>query len=696
VTDYLAGLVWTALVVVPLVVGVRALRGALLPGWQGPPAWVADSVAITSIFLVAAQVTGAVGQFSAPFVGVLCAAAGIGCRAVSGRVRPRPAAPPPASSEVVGGAWSWLPVAVVAVTFAPWLARSARAVRFGMGTIDSLWYHLPAAARFVQTGRIFDLQSFDGGTTTFFYPEASALFHGFGMSAFHSDLLSPLINLVWLALTLLAGWCIGRPKGLGLHTMTGAALISTLPVFLGTQPGGAYTDQIALAFALCAVALLLNLPGGAIGDQPWVVLLSACAVGVVLGTKWSGLIGVAALTLTIVVLASRGRRLRTALIWVAGVAVTGGSWYIRNLVDVHNPLPPIGGSFGPLTIPKVPEDAETASILHFLFDGKAWRANFLPGLGLAFGVLWPVVVVLVVVGLVLAIVRGPDRLHRALGVVGLVVLVGYVVQPQFLTLFGRPVYFYFNLRYPAVGLVFGLVLLPVAVSRRLVPAVLAAYVALLLALQTDPTTWPTGLRPRSFAKPIESYAVVAGVVGGVLILLAGLVALRGARGAGGRKAMVWGIAALGLAVAVVGYPVQRYGLDHRYTAATAYEAPNANRAIYRWAQGVHDARIALAGDFFQYPLTGLRQSNYVQYLVDTTDRHVPKPVRSCRRWRQLVNEGRFDYVVTAPVPLLRRGTVAEEAWTAPGKASEVVLRHGRQTVFRLRGPLDPDECPPGS
>jgi hypothetical protein len=691
VTRYALGVVLTLLAVVPMQVGVRAVRKALLPGWSGPPAWVADAVAGIATFLVAAQLAGAVGLFGALPVALLTAlAGGAGVLAAPRLARHGDAADvPEVRPSVLGRATRPFAVAVVAVAVAPWAARTVPAARYGMGSIDTLWYHLPAASRFVQDGSVFRLQSFDAAPTTFFYPQGSALVHGFGLSAFDSDLLSPFLNLGWLALALLAGWCIGRPRGLAPLTMAGVAVLLSTPVFAGTQPGGAYNDITSLALTLCAIALLLGTaPGRAYPPLP-AVALSAAAVGAVLGTKWSGLASVGALVVAGVVLAPRGQRVRAGLVWVAGVGVVGGAWFVRNLVAIGNPLPPLGGDLGPISIPKVRDANDATPIAHFLFDGRAWREDFLPGLGLAFGVLWAVLVACIALGLVLAVVRGRDLGVRVLGVVGVVVIAAYVVGPQFISVFGRPTFFFTNLRYPAIGLALGLVLLPLALPRRLLAVVAAVYAGLLLVLQTDPTLWPTGLRDRTFSKPIPDYAVVGGVAAGAAVLLVGL-ALTSRRPS--RAAIRAAVTVVALGLLAGGYALQRYDDDHRYTAGTHYEGPTPPRAAYAWAQRIDGKRIGVVGDFFQYPFTGRHQSNHVQYLSAYDDRGVPERIDTCREWRRQVNHGHYDFVVVArnPAGLAER---RERGWTAAGPGGEQVLQADRTTIFRITGRLDPAGCP---
>jgi hypothetical protein len=687
---FLLGVLLVAAATVPMELGLRSLRRAALPSWSGPPAWLADAVACSATFVVAAQLTGLVGVFGALPVAVVTAAVGGAARwaapAVARRTGGRAA--PEAAPSVLGRHTRWVSIAAVVLVAGPWIARTARAALFGMGSIDTVWYHLPAAARFVQTGHVFRLQSFDSGPTTIYYPQDSALFHGFGLSAFDSDVVSPLLNLGWLALALLAGWCIGRPRGVGALTMAGVAVVLSTPVFLGTQPGGAYNDIASLGYALAAAALLLTTPAGRRYPLGPAVALSALAVGLVLGTKWSGLVAVGALVLAGIAMARPGRRFVTALVWVAGVMLTGGAWYVRNLVEVHNPLPPLGGSFGPIAIPVVKDPSASDSITEFLFEARAWREDFLPGFPIAFGLLWPLFLACVAGGLLFAVFRRGDLRVRVLGVAGALVIAGYVQGPQFLTFYGRPHFYYVNLRYPAVGLVLAFVLLPIVFAHR-ARIVAAVYLLLLVALQLDPTTWPTKLRDTTFSQPIEGYAVAAGLAGAVVVVVAGA-ALTDSRVT--PRAVRWGAAVAALAVVVAGLGVQEFNLDHRYTRRTAYEMPAPKRTAYHWAQSVHDRRIAMSGDFFQYPLTGDDQSNLVVYLSTYDARGVPRAIKRCPVFRRAVNDGDYDYLVVARNPLDRH-EVEELAWAVDGSATEVVVRDPDVTVFRVRGDLDPESCP---
>src|SRR5947199_7620449 len=91
-----------------------------------------------------------------------------------------------------------------------------------------------------------------------FYPKSSELIHGTAIVLFKSDWLSPLINLFWLAIALLAAFCVGRPYKVGPATLVAAAIVLDSGVMIETQPGEGRNDIMGLAFLLAFVAFLIN------------------------------------------------------------------------------------------------------------------------------------------------------------------------------------------------------------------------------------------------------------------------------------------------------------------------------------------------------------------------------------------------------------------------------------------------------
>ena len=117
----------------------------------------------------------------------------------------------------------------VAVVVGEWCTKTVAAYHHGILSTDSLWYHMPFAARFVQDGSITPLHYVDSEPVTVFFPASSELFHSFGMLVMGNDLLSPLLNMLWLGLALLASWCIGRPFGVAPIAVAGARSCSQHP-----------------------------------------------------------------------------------------------------------------------------------------------------------------------------------------------------------------------------------------------------------------------------------------------------------------------------------------------------------------------------------------------------------------------------------------------------------------------------------
>ena len=237
-------------------VGARALRVNVLPSWSGPPAWLADITISLSVLITVAEVLGAAHQFRAVAVlaAELAAAAAlwlVAQRVTSGgsEASTRPVRLP--RSEVVAA------VAGVAIVVLQWATHVGYAVSRGMTYSDTMWYHQPFAARFVQH-HSFDVLDGVGLEAARLYPLSSPLLHALGMLAFGRDVLSPFVNLGWMALCLLAAWCIGRRFGVPHVCLLGAAVAIGLPILTATQPGQASSDIGAMALFLTAIALLLE------------------------------------------------------------------------------------------------------------------------------------------------------------------------------------------------------------------------------------------------------------------------------------------------------------------------------------------------------------------------------------------------------------------------------------------------------
>ena len=109
---------------------------------------------------------------------------------------------------------------VASFTVAEWTFPSQLSLDQGMFGGDTTWYHMPFAARIAQEDSTVHLHFTDPlRLAAWFYPQSSELIHGAAIVLFKTDWLSPLINLFWLAIALLAAWCVGRPYKVGPATL---------------------------------------------------------------------------------------------------------------------------------------------------------------------------------------------------------------------------------------------------------------------------------------------------------------------------------------------------------------------------------------------------------------------------------------------------------------------------------------------
>jgi hypothetical protein len=683
--QYLLGVLELGVVVGAIGLGVWRLRGRLVPGWAGGPARLAEAVLALCLLVWVGELLGAIGLLKpAPFIAG-CLLAGAAAAAV-GR-RGNPAAP-----STPGGLDAAIAVGVSTLVFAAWAVPSRFGLEHGMYGGDTLWYHMPFAARFVQDSSVVHLHFTDPLYLNWFYPQSSELLHGVGILLFrHHDVLSPLLNLAFLGLALLAAWCAGRPFGVGAHSLVAVAIVLDANLLVSRQAGQANNDIVGIALLLAAAAFVLTRDPGSRGPP----LLAGLAAGLAAATKLSFIVPGVALAAGAVAIAAAGERRRIALLVGGGFVAAGGFWYARNLIAVGNPLPWIDP--GPLPSPdRLIEGRPDFSVAHYLTDTDVWGTYFRPALEERLGELWWAVLALAAVGALMALLTAHERSQRLLGAVAVIAALAYVLTPLGASgPEGQPVGFRLNLRYLTPALVLGLALLPIlpALEERRRRWGLLALLGVLLIV-TD----------RPFAFLDDELALGAVIVALVLVTApALLVGLR-------RRGLPGPILALGfvtlIAVAIsVGYQEQRDYLRGRYASSfpAGYPAPILKRGLgdtFRWAGSVRRARIAVAGTtgaLFQYGFYGNDASNRVQYVGGAGPHGAFSPILDCRDWRRAINAGEYNYIVTTPILNQRRESeeipAPEASWLSGDRAAMKILRRGRYRVFQIEGPLDPEGCP---
>ena len=710
---YAAAVVVLGLVVVPVAASGFWLRAWLLPGWSGAPARLVEAVLGLSVFTVVLQILGAFGLLDfllLPFVCLLVPVAVLWFTARTPAGEPDEVPPSPR----IGRLAFLLALAAAALLATHWATGLQDVWGRGILTFDSVWYHGPFSARIADTGNAWPLHFTDPLYLNWFYPENSELQHSAGMLLFGNDVLSPLINFGWLGLALLAAWCVGRPYGVAPLSLVAVALILDTGPMVPREAGSMANDIGPIALLLAAAAIMINAEAGSraeprtVGGKP--LLIAGLAAGLALGTKMTIAGGVAALAVGVIFIAGPERRSRAFGLFVGGVAITAGFWFLRNLIHTGNPLPWVN-EIGPIDLPgpdRGLEGRDPFSVSHYIFANPStdvWRSYFFEGTQNLLGPGWFLLLGGAVAGALFSLIRPVSRTVRVFGAVAVAATIAYVFTP--LTAAGpdgTPTAFTINFRYWVAALALGLALLPLCVpagdrrvrlpgfpnglpADRLQPPLLVAGIALLAitANYSDSAyIWDEPFTSIPYAVLIGVVLIAAPV--GLALLARSSVSV--AAGAG---------SALLLTVFAVGYERQKDYLDSRYAGSDGFQY-QLDDAV-RWANPLENRRIAVAGTsgaYNQYGFYGEDLDNYVQFVGERAPGGDFRAITKCAPWREAVNDGDYEFVVTTPSLDLNApeatGTTPERGWLLGDPNAEEILHVGRVAVFRLTGDLDPAGC----
>ncbi len=667
-----------AAIVGPAWVIGHVLRTRLL-GASGASAALAEIVLVLSVLLVGAELLGIVSLLRfAALVGLFVVGAVVAL--IWDRGRPaEPGAEPVAGEEGrestrppgrirFGGCYAVLAVVVVA---AQWCLGTANSLGAGMLNFDTLWYHMPFAAGFAQTGSITGIHFTQADPYVAYYPANSELFHALGIVALRNDFLSPAINLMWLAIALLAAWSIGARWRVQPLTLLAGALILSLPVMSLTQAGEARNDVAGLAMLLAAIALVADAEES--GSK---LAVAGLALGIAVGTKYTFVIPAAVIVAGITLRAARGERARALGLLAAPLVLTGGYWYVRALVVIGNPLG-LRMHLGPVTLPGPVSplaSSQQQTVASEIGHLSLWASRFAPALYHTLGPLFPLILIAYVAAVIGGLAVASDPTVRILAIAAALAGVSYLFFPTGATQIAEHTnLFEANLRYAAPALMLGALLIPIVVRVRVPRALPILGPALLIALFAS--QFETGLWPSQTARHIVFIAAIAA-------LAAVATACRPARRLRGRRLAIVLVSLLALAAAGT-FVVQRHYFDRRYLLGDA-DIPGLG-AIYRWAQGVSHVRIAVYGSLAQYPLYGARDTNVVDYLGVRTGGGGYRPIATCSGWRTAISRGDYQYVALTPAPAPSPSIPV--AWTQQDPGLSLVLHPAADAfVFKVTGP----------
>jgi hypothetical protein len=713
--SYIGGCLAVIGIVAALGLGGYWLRRWIVPEFSGALARLADVTLAVALLILSLELLGTLSVLQLGWIIVATIAIGLLAALIGWHKAPKDGKEVPAPK--VGTIALVIAIAVASFTMAEWTFPSQLSLDQGMFGGDTTWYHMPFAATMAQEHSTVHLHFTDPlRLAAWFYPQSSELVHAAGIVLFHSDWLSPLINLFWLAIALLAAWCVGRPYKVGPATLVAGAIVLDAGVMIETQPGEARNDIMGIAFLIAFAAFLINghqrraPSAGAVQDQPETnaplldkgpLILAGIAAGLAASVKLTFLIPVAAIAVGVVVFSGRGRRLTTA--WVMGLSMflIGGYWYVRAAIKTGgNPIPLSG--FGPLHLPtpdQMPLDPRPRfAVAHYLTEPTIYRRWFFPELDNAFGPLWPLILIVAVAAALFIAVRSRNKILRVLAVGALATAVVYVFTP--LTAAGQegsPTGFFTNTRYLVPGLVLAMALLPIARPLR----------------APDKRAWQTLL----FLVGVYAITVLTtprwypGFIVGTIFIVLALVWVPAALGLGRVRGRVTRpIAGVAIAVVVLlavtlGRAQQVQYADHHYTKSTLFLGEGGPQKAFTFAQREHDKRIGIAGSseiiFGQYGFFGNDASNSVQYVGVPGPHGSYRLATTCAQFKRRINAGNYDYLIISQ--FTQDSPLAEYfypiyAWVKDDPALKLLIEEPEivpqpDFVFKVNGQLTPSTCP---
>ncbi len=693
------------------------LRRWIVPEFTGSLARLADITLAIALFILTLQVLGIIGILRRGWIIAGCIAVGVGVALLARAKAPKghEAVRPPGINK-----WALLiAVGVASFTVAEWSFPAQLSLDRGMFGGDTTWYHMPFSARFVQDASILPVHFTDPlRLAVWFYPQSYELINGGLMAVTQSDWLAPMLNLGWVAMALLAAWCVGRPYGVAPATLVAAALVLDAGVMIETQAGEGRNDIMAFAFLAAYAAFLINghqrhAPReGAVEDTPerdaplldrGPLILAGLAGGVAISVKLTMLAPIGAILLGVIFFSGKGRRWTTTWVTAAAMAVTGAFWYIRAaVISGGNPTPQL--KFGPLNLPtpdQMPIDPRPRfSVADYIFDIPVYRAWFFPKLNEALGPLFPLLLIVAFVACAYLVLKSRNRIIQVLAAGALLTAIVYVFTP--LTAAGpegQPRGFFTNTRYLMPGLLLGLMLVPIAKPLRSTPRrtwiTLGFFTAVYAITVLSTPRWLPGY---IFGTIFITFALIWAP--------AGLGYLRNI-GKIGRWGLVGGLVAVLIAAVALGRAQQVQYSEKHYTDGKLFLQGGGPSEMYELARGWQNKRIGVSGSgaifFSQYGLYGADRSNYVQYIGVESDNGTFRLATSCEQFRKQINAGNFDYIAltqwTQDSPDARN-RFPVRAWIKDDPAVHEINFQDDPSqsqpawVYEINGKLDPAGCAP--
>lgn len=621
---------------------------------------VAGGLVFVAAILAIHLVPLALGVLSRPAVAVAAVLAAAGALAIPrGRAVERAARPPAARDGRAARVLAWLVGGIAFVT----VAAAVRAeLPLLIGGLDMNTFHLPSAARWIETGSLWQTDVFVPRQAYGYYPNSGELLYVWAMLPFDNDFLIRWVIAPLLALLALAAYAVVRELGgsPALGALAATALVCVPIVGLATVSHGMPDVLLYAAMTSGLLFLLRHRRTGLRSD----LVLAGLGLGIGFGTKWYGVS-----TAAIAIAVWAGARLvgdrggRRAVLADAGLvagltALSGGIWLVRNLVQSGNPVFPVRVSVLGITIFDAPPDRvrEVAgfSISDYFGEPDVLADRIAPELLEGAGLLAALALPLVLVawaGARRSSARGP---LLALGVAAVVIAVAYAFTPySALGGEGRAELANVNTRYLMPALIAATVAGAAAAarSRALAPAVAVALA--LAALAGLPEAYGERLGAAEVAK--------VGLALAVLTALAAL-AWRVVRARPRLRELALAGAAVVAVAGVVGYAERT---ENRINHARFEGYGPVVHAVHRLS-AERELDVGLAGLWSKagtspvWPSFGPRLRNHVEYVGYDDDGWLAAYAREAD-FAAAVRRAGYDLVVLGR-GMVPRAHVPEQDW----------------------------------
>ncbi len=545
---------------------------------------------------------------------------------------------------------------------------------------DLLTFDLPLSARWIQAhsiwvaGDLFPLQAHAA------YPHNGDVVRLAAILPWRSAFLLPLLSWPLWALGIVAVNALARELGATMWSATLLAFVyAATPLVLLTSAADNVADPFMWAmFAIGALFLVRH----ARRPRTSELVLGGIALGLALGSKWYALTCVPVVAAVWLVTRWRAREdgwrpqmlVRETGVLFAAIAIAGGFWFIRNVVEYSNPIFPHEVSLGPLHLFDGPKDtagdAFGFSVAHYIGDWEVWREYLVP----QYKEVFRAIGAMLLIGLVLIAVLGAWRARRRpstyVALAAILLLLGYLVTPQ--TAFGPegvPAFAGVNARYAVPALLLGAVAVAAGLAqadRRLwIPVQLLALIAV-----ADGVRAPLDVSLPKFALA----AAVLGTAGYALW-----------RVRDSRRSVTAGVAVAIALAAVFGFALQRRFDDQAFTGRDA--------AIDWIVDNTDDdsVHIGMTGSWPTHTppvaaLFGPRLENRVRY-IGRDDRGLMRHYTRYADWRGAVRNADLDLLLVGRVPQPLSPS-PETGWAARA-GFPAVATSDRFIVYRL-GRADPE------